>query len=69
MDLTGQIKQAEDNHRDAVKNMQGKQQNMHPSNVAPILAAQAVARDTMLSYCTLQSWIRASDSDFSDIDQ
>ena len=69
MDLTEQVERSEDNMTDAVRNLQNAQQDIHPANVAPVLAAQAVARDCQTSYLTMQTWLRNSDQGFTDVDQ
>lgn len=69
MDLTPHVKQAEKNHRSAMKKLQAEMRQLHPGNIAPGLARQAVVHDTKLSYLTLQTWLRGSDQDLSDLDQ
>ena len=69
MDLSEQVLKAEDNLNDAIRDLQNAQQDIHPANVAPVLAAQAVARDRQTSYLTMQTWMRNSDQDFTDVDR
>jgi hypothetical protein len=69
MDLSEQVLKAEDNLNDSIRDLQNAKQDIHPANVAPALAAQAVARDRQTSFLTLQTWTRNSDQDFTDIDQ
>lgn len=69
MDLSEQVLTAENNLNDAIRDLQESQQDIHPANVAPVLAAQAVARDRQTSYLTMQTWMRNSDQDFTDVDR
>ena len=69
MDLAEQTIKAEENHQDAVRDLQESMQDLHPANVAPALAHQAIARDTQVSYLTMQAWMRSSDQDFTDVDR
>jgi len=69
MNLSEQMEKAEDNLNDSMRGLQTAKQDVHPGNVAPVLAEQAVARDTQLAYLTIQTWMRGSDEDFTDIDR
>jgi len=69
MDLAEQTIKAEDNLNDSIRDLQNAKQDIHPANVAPALAAQAVARDRKTSFLTLQTWMRNSDQDFTDVDR
>jgi hypothetical protein len=68
MDLAEQTLHAEDNHKEAVSALKSTMQKVHPANVAPVLARQAVARDTQIAYLTSQMWMRLSDQGFDDIE-
>ena len=69
MDLAKQVLEAEDNLHDAIRDLKESKQDIHPANVAPVLAAQAVARDRQTSYMTIQTWMRNSDQGFTDVDR
>jgi len=68
MDLAEQTIKAEENHQDAVRNLKEEMQGLHPANVAPALARQGIARDTQTSYLTMQTLMRISDQDFTDLE-
>lgn len=68
MDLAKQTLRAEENHKEAVSDLKSEMQDMHPGNVAPVLARQAIARDTQITYLTSQAWMRASDQGFNDVE-
>lgn len=68
MDLAKQTLQAEENHKQAVRDLKNKMREVHPGNVAPVLARQAIARDTQTSFLTSQAWMRLSDQGFDDVE-
>jgi hypothetical protein len=67
MDLLENTRKAHENHTEAKKDMRREMDDVRPSNVAPVLARQAVTRDHQLSLLTMSCWVRASDHDMSDI--
>ncbi len=68
MDLADQTTQAQDNHQEAVSDLKNTMQEVHPANVAPVLARQAVVRDTQVAYLTSRAWMRLSSQGFDDVE-